>query len=88
MIRRRVVADGKVQGVYFRDSTRKRADELGVAGWVTNRADGGVEAVFEGPEQAVEEMVSFCGSGPGHAQVSSLDVSEEDPEGLAGFEIR
>ena len=88
MIRRRVVADGKVQGVYFRDSTQERADELGVAGWVMNRADGGVEAVFEGPEQAVEEMVAFCGSGPGHAQVSSLDVSEEDPAGLAGFEIR
>jgi acylphosphatase len=88
LIRRRVVAEGRVQGVYFRDSTRRRAAELGVAGWVTNRADGAVETVFEGDESAVGEMVEFCRRGPGRARVTSLEVSEETPEGLSGFEIR
>ncbi len=87
-IRRRVVAHGRVQGVFFRDTTRREAGKRGVAGWVTNRGDGSVEAVFEGDPEAVEALVAFCRSGPGSATVERLDVSEEEPEGLEGFEVR
>lgn len=87
-IRRRVVAHGQVQGVFFRDSVRERAGESGVAGWVGNRPDGSVEAVLEGDAQAVEALVDFCRSGPSSADVESLEVSEEEPEGLTRFEVR
>lgn len=86
--RRRIVARGRVQGVWFRDSTRRRARELGLSGWVGNRSDGAVEAVFEGAEEAVERMVEFCRAGPGDARVASLEVGEEPPEGLEGFAVR
>ena len=82
-----MVARGRVQGVFFRDSTRRRAESLGVAGWVTNRDDGAVEAVFEGEPDAVESMVGFTREGPGHADVSDLEVTEEEPEDLSGFRI-
>lgn len=88
MIRRRVVARGRVQGVFFRDSTRREARAAGVAGWVTNRADGAVEAVFEGDDGAVERMVAFVRRGPGHADVDDLEVHDEEPEGLGGFDVR
>ena len=87
-IRRRVVVQGNVQGVYFRDSAQSEAQSAGVAGWVTNRDDGGVEAVFEGSEDAVNGMVEWCRSGPSSADVEDVDVSEEEPEGLSGFEVR
>jgi acylphosphatase len=77
-----------VQGVFFRDSTRREANSSGVAGWVTNRGDGAVEAVFEGDDDAVEHMVDFVRRGPGHAEVDDLDVQEEEPEGLHGFHVR
>jgi acylphosphatase len=86
--RKRVVARGRVQGVFFRDSTRREARSAGVAGWVTNRSDGAVEAVFEGDDDAVERMVSFVRRGPGHAELSELEVHDEEPEGLDGFEVR
>lgn len=88
MIRRRVVARGRVQGVFFRDSTQREARAAGVAGWVSNRADGSVEAVFEGDAEAVERMIAFVRSGPGRAEVEDVDVTDEDPEGLGGFEVR
>jgi acylphosphatase len=88
VIRRRVVARGRVQGVFFRDSTQREAKSAGVAGWVTNRSDGAVEAVFEGEDGAVERLVSFVRRGPGRADVDDLEVHEEDPEGLSGFEVR
>ena len=88
MIRRRVVALGRVQGVFFRDSTRREAQSAGVAGWVRNRPDGAVEAVFEGDEDAVDRMVEFIRKGPGHADVEDVEVSDEEPEGLAGFDVR
>jgi acylphosphatase len=88
VIRRRVVVRGFVQGVFFRDSTRRLAQQHGVAGWVANRPDGGVEAVFEGDEDAVERLVAFARTGPRGAQVQSVDVSEEAPEGLSGFAVR
>lgn len=87
-VRRRILARGDVQGVFFRDSTRSEAEAAGVAGWVRNVGDGSVEAVFEGEPGAVERMVEACRRGPGRAEVSSLDVTEEEPEGLEGFEVR
>jgi acylphosphatase len=87
LIRRRVVAHGRVQGVFFRDSTRRRAEAEGIAGWVSNRSDGAVEAVFEGDPEAVERIVDFVRRGPGRAEVVEAEVSEEEPEGLSGFRI-
>jgi acylphosphatase len=88
MIRRRVIVKGYVQGVFFRDSTRERAQSRGVAGWVSNRPDGAVEAVFEGDEDDVESMIRFCREGPRSADVRDVDVREEEPEGLDRFEVR
>lgn len=87
-IRRRVRVHGRVQGVAFRAHTRRRAQELGACGWVRNRPDGTVEAVFEGPPAAVEALVEACRTGPPWASVDTLDVRDEPPEGLSGFEIR
>jgi acylphosphatase len=88
MSRKRVVARGRVQGVFFRDSTQREAMSAGVAGWVTNRSDGAVEAVFEGDDDAVQRMVEFVRGGPGHANVEDVEVHDEQPEGLSGFEVR
>ena len=88
MIRRRAVVHGSVQGVFFRDTTRREAESRGVAGWVANRPDGTVEAVFEGEPDAVESMLRFTREGPGRAEVERVDVSEEEPEGLEGFAVR
>jgi acylphosphatase len=87
-IRRRAVVHGRVQGVFFRDTTRRRAQAAGVAGWVRNRADGAVEAVFEGGSDAVDSMIAFCEEGPRGAQVTRVEVFEEEPQGPSGFEIR
>jgi acylphosphatase len=87
-VRRRVVVRGHVQGVFFRDSTRREAQSRGVAGWVTNRPDGAVEAVFEGDAAAVESLIGFSSSGPRGADVRDVSVTEEPPEGLSGFEVR
>jgi acylphosphatase len=77
-----------VQGVFFRDATRREAERRGVAGWVRNCSDGTVEAVFEGPPDAVGALVDYVRAGPGHASVSDVDVEPEDPEGLSGFDVR
>ena len=87
-VRKRVVVHGKVQGVFFRDSTEKEASSKGVAGWVRNLDDGTVEAVFEGDSGAVDAMVDFCQSGPSRADVDRVEVDDEEPEGLSGFEAR
>jgi len=83
-----VIVHGRVQGVFFRDTTRRQASSRGVAGWVRNRLDGTVEAVFEGDPEAVESMVALCREGPRGARVEQVEVHEEDPEGLSAFEIR
>lgn len=85
MVRIRVVVHGLVQGVWFRESCRRVAEEQGVAGWVRNRTDGTVEVVFEGEPQPVSVAVSWCRIGPPRAEVTGIDVTEETPEGLAGF---
>ncbi|HEX2128930.1 MAG TPA: acylphosphatase [Solirubrobacterales bacterium] len=87
MIRRRAVIRGEVQGVFFRDTTRRMAASRGVKGWVRNRPDGAVEAVFEGEPDAVESMLAFAREGPARAEVTDVEVAEEEPEGLEGFTI-
>jgi acylphosphatase len=87
-VRKRVVVRGRVQGVFFRDSTRRQASSRGVAGWVSNRPDGAVEAVFEGEPEAVESLVRFATEGPRAADVEEVEVADEQPEGLSGFEVR
>ena len=86
--RAHVRVHGRVQGVFFRDATRREAEAAGVAGWVENRADGTVEAVFEGDPAAVERLIRFCESDPGHSAVERVDVTHEDPEDLTGFTVR
>ena len=85
---RRVVVAGRVQGVFFRDTCRRRALAAGVTGWVRNRADGRVEAQFEGPPAAVAALVEWCREGPPQASVDSVDVSEEVLSGAEGFRLR
>lgn len=77
-----------MQGVFFRETTRRRAAAAGVAGWVRNLPSGSVEAVFEGEPEAVEALVAFVREGPRGARVDGIDVEAENPEGLIGFEIR
>jgi acylphosphatase len=87
-VRRRVVVRGRVQGVFFRGSTEERAVTAGVGGWVRNRPDGAVEAVFEGEPEAVATLVAFCREGPRWAAVQDVEVFEEPPEDLSGFRVR
>jgi acylphosphatase len=82
------VVSGRVQGVWFRESCRREAESRDVAGWVANRGDDTVEAVFEGRESAVAEVVAWCRTGPPRAIVTGVDVSQEQPEGLVGFRVR
>lgn len=86
--RAHVFVSGKVQGVYFRATTRKTAERHGVDGWVRNLDDGRVEAVFEGPEDDVERLVDFCHEGSDAARVDDVDVSYEDPQDAGDFRIR
>ena len=87
-VARRVVVYGRVQGVFFREATRRRAYRAGVAGWVRNNDDGSVEAWFEGDPDDVDVMVHFAGIGPSGAHVENVDVDEVEPEDLRGFEVR
>ncbi len=85
----RVYVSGKVQGVFFRDATREKAEQLGLAGWVRNLPDGRVEALFDGPSETVREMVRWCEEGPSHAEVEDVDAEFEASGGdLEGFEVR
>jgi acylphosphatase len=88
VVRKRVVVSGHVQGVFFRDSTRREAARRGVAGWVCNRRDGAVEAVFEGAAADVDALVAFCSEGPRGADVVDVTARDEEAEGLSGFEVR
>lgn len=85
--RAHVHVSGKVQGVFYRANTRNTARKLGVDGWVRNLPDGRVEAVFEGPESDVEEMIDWCHTGSPAADVEAVDVEFEEPTGLDGFEV-
>ena len=81
----RVRVEGRVQGVWFRSWTAEIAEALGLEGWVRNRADGTVEALFSGPGGAVERMIEACHQGPPLAVVSRVAVSPAEPEPGAGF---
>jgi acylphosphatase len=87
-VRRRVIVHGRVHGVGFRVSVARAAQLRGVAGWARNRRDGTVEIVLEGDDDAVESVVRLCRDGPRAADVTHVETSTEEPEGLAGFEIR
>ncbi len=87
-IRRHVWVRGRVQNVWFRDSCVREATARGVAGWVRNLPDRRVEAVFEGPPDAVEAMVAWCGEGPPRARVDEVEVRDEPPVGESGFVMR
>jgi acylphosphatase len=86
-IRRHVYVSGQVQGVFFRDTCARQAHQLGVTGWVRNRRDGLVEAVFEGETDAVERMVEWCRHGPPRAIVTGVHVDDESPEDDPYFRI-
>ena len=86
-MRRRVVVHGFVQGIFFRDTTRRLAEQHGVSGWVRNNWDSTLEAVFEGEPEAVERLVAFAHEGPRGAVVERVEVHEEDEEGLSGFRV-
>ncbi|MGH9170908.1 MAG: acylphosphatase [Acidimicrobiales bacterium] len=83
-----MLVSGQVQGVWFRESCRVEAVSRAVGGWVANREDGSVEAVFEGPAAAVEAMVAWCHRGPRHASVTSVESTEEAPIGEMAFRTR
>jgi len=83
-----VVVTGRVQGVWFRDSCRGQARACHVGGWVRNRADGSVEAEFEGPEDAVARMVAWCHEGPPRAHVDVVEVTDVEAIGETNFRIR
>lgn len=86
-VRKHAVVHGRVQGVFFRDSTRRQAQARGVGGWVRNREDGAVEAVFEGEVDAVEALVEFARHGPRGAVVERVEVSDEPPVGEDAFRV-
>jgi len=88
MKRAHVFISGRVQGVWFRAHTREKAEELGLSGWVRNLHDGRVEAVFEGEDKEVDEMVKWCHRGPPLSRVEKVDVEYEPPKGEKGFTIR
>jgi len=79
---------GRVQGVWFRGWAMERAGDLGLDGWVRNRRDGTVEAVFSGNVEAIETIVDLCRAGPPHAWVDHVDRLEERVSETAGFEVR
>ena len=87
-IRAHVCISGRVQGVFYRATTREEARDRGIEGWVQNLSDGRVEAVFEGPEPVVESMIEWCHEGSPAANVTDVDVTWEEPIGVDGFEIQ
>lgn len=87
-IRVRAIVSGRVQGVWFRQSTAEAVTGTGVAGWVRNLDDGRVEALFEGPELTVSRALDYVSHGPESARVDSVETVRERPEGLTGFAIR
>jgi acylphosphatase len=80
-IRAHLVIEGRVQGVFFRDSTRREAAVLGLKGWVKNRFDGSVEVVAEGPRDKVEQLVQWCHHGPPASRVTGVHRIDEDHTG-------
>ncbi len=88
VVRRVVRVSGVVQGVWFRDATRRKAERLGVAGVARNLSDGSVEVVLEGRRDAVAEVEAWCAVGPVHARVTGVETRDEPPVGLSDFLVR
>jgi acylphosphatase len=86
-VRRRVLVSGRVQGVFFRDSCRREAQAARVAGWARNLPDGRVEVCLEGEEDAVERVIKWCHDGTPWSRVTSVEVSDEEPQGSTGFSV-
>jgi acylphosphatase len=86
-VRKKALVTGRVQGVFFRDECRRRAQEEGVSGVVRNLPDGRVEAIFEGPDEAVERMITWCHQGSEYAHVDLVEVQVEEPRGERGFSV-
>jgi acylphosphatase len=84
-VRKKLIVAGRVQGVFFRDSARKEAERLEVSGSARNLGDGTVEIVAEGDEDAVQRLIEWARSGPSHADVSDVSVTDEEPKGASGF---
>jgi acylphosphatase len=87
-VRVHVFVEGRVQGVWFRDSAWQQAERLGVTGWIRNLPDGKVEAVYEGSRWAVEELLSWTRIGPARADVTGVEIHDETPKGETGFRVR
>jgi len=84
-----VIISGRVQGVWFRANTKQKAEQLGLTGWVRNTSNGCVEAVFEGKERLIKEMIEWCNTGPSLAKVEKVEVKNQNLiEGFDGFSIR
>jgi acylphosphatase len=87
-IRRCLLVSGDVQGVFYRDSCRRVAQDAGVAGWARNLPDGRVEVCLEGEADAVQRVEAWCNKGTRHSEVDSVEASDEEPQGEQGFSIR
>jgi acylphosphatase len=87
-VRKHLYVSGEVQGVFYRDTCKRKAAEAGVAGWASNLADGRVEVVLEGEADAVERVLRWCREGTNYARVGSVEVTDESPVGESGFSIR
>ncbi len=85
IVRRRILVSGEVQGVFFREGCKKKAEQMRVSGSARNLSDGRVEVILEGEEPAVKSVVEWCREGPPHAGVDAVEVTEEEPSGLSGF---
>jgi acylphosphatase len=84
-----VIISGRVQGVWFRASTKMKAEQLGIKGWVRNAREGYVEAVFEGEEKLIEEMIKWCHVGPPYAKVTNVALKNQKPtNGFKNFSIK
>jgi len=83
-----LIVSGRVQGVFFRDNTRRKAIELGLNGYAKNLPDGNVEVVAEGNEEKIKELVNYIKKGPGIASVTGVQIKHKEPENFKNFEIR
>ena len=83
-----LVVSGRVQGVFFRDNTRRKAIELGLKGYAKNLPDGNVEVVAEGKEDKLKELIEFIKNGPGISRVENIQITHKEPENFKNFEIR
>ncbi|NNE44511.1 MAG: acylphosphatase [Gemmatimonadetes bacterium] len=83
-----LIVRGRVQGVWFRESTRIKAEELGITGWTRNEPDGSVRIEAEGPEDSLAALAAWAQEGPPHARVDSVDARNGEPEGFSDFEVQ